>query len=170
MSISTVTSEALQAKLRELLPSQQGFGTDLTASDTILPIIDLTEAAEGSAVRQDLQSALSFGSQTSISFGGSTQTITNTVGFNRIVGNAYLGNAGDVTVQLNDGASVKEVFRFFTASGSTGDNYSIDVLVYLDTGDSVEVVSNATSAFTATVRQIADTNGNLINPAGFTPQ
>ena len=170
MSISTVTSEALQAKLRQLLPSQQGFGTDLTASDTILPIIDLTEAAEGSAVRQDLQSALSFGSQTSISFGGATQTITNTVGFNRIVGNAFLGNAGDVTVQLNDGATVKEIFRYFTSSGSTGDNYSIDILVYLDTGDSVEVISNPTSAFTATVRQIADTNGNLINPAGFSPQ
>ena len=46
MSISTVTSEALQLKLRQLLPSQQGFGTDLSASDTIIPVIDLTRAAD----------------------------------------------------------------------------------------------------------------------------
>ena len=64
MSISTVTSEALQLKLRQLLPSQQGFGTDLSASDTIIPVIDLTSAAEGSDVNETLQSALAFGSQT----------------------------------------------------------------------------------------------------------
>jgi hypothetical protein len=57
MSISTVTSEALQLKLRQLLPSQQGFGTDLSASDTIIPIIDLTAAAEGSDVPEFLQRA-----------------------------------------------------------------------------------------------------------------
>ena len=62
MSISSVTSEALQAKLRQLLPSQQGFGTDLSASDTIVPIIDLTASAEGSDVRQDLQTSLAYGS------------------------------------------------------------------------------------------------------------
>ncbi len=64
MGFSSVTSEALQLKLRQLLPSQQGFGTDLSASDTIVPIIDLTAAAEGSDVSESLQQALNFGGAT----------------------------------------------------------------------------------------------------------
>ena len=86
MSISTVTSEALQLKLRQLLPSQQGFGTDLSASDTIIPIIDLTQAAEGSDVPQNLQTALAFGSQTVFNTNNATDQIANTTGFYRIVG------------------------------------------------------------------------------------
>ena len=56
MGISSVTSEALQLKLRQLLPSQQGFGTDLTASNTIVPVIDLTAAAEGSGAKLVVES------------------------------------------------------------------------------------------------------------------
>ena len=56
--ITTVTSEALQATLRRLLPSQQGFGEDLQASNVITPIIDLTPSAEGSILPDYLQTAL----------------------------------------------------------------------------------------------------------------
>ena len=76
MSISTVTSEALQLKLRQLLPSQQGFSTDLSASDTIIPIIDLTGAAEGSDVPTMLQTALGIGA-THDQVSGGTTTIVN---------------------------------------------------------------------------------------------
>ena len=37
-----LTSEALQATIRRLLPSQQGFGEDLQATNVVTPIIDLT--------------------------------------------------------------------------------------------------------------------------------
>ena len=86
MSISSVTSEALQLKLRQLLPSQQGFGTDLSASDTIIPIVDLTASAEGSDVRPDLQNAIAFGSQTAFSANNNTDVIANSPGFYRIFG------------------------------------------------------------------------------------
>ena len=46
--ITSVTSEALQRKVRELLPSQRGFGEDLQAQNVIVPIVDLTRSAEGS--------------------------------------------------------------------------------------------------------------------------
>jgi len=59
--IIRLTSEALQASIRRLLPSQQGFGLDLEATNVITPIIDLTPTAEGSELRQDLQSALAYG-------------------------------------------------------------------------------------------------------------
>ena len=46
--IITVNSEALEATVRDLLPSQNGFGSELQASNIITPIIDLTPTAEGS--------------------------------------------------------------------------------------------------------------------------
>jgi len=81
MTISSVTSEALQLKLRQLLPSQQGFGSDLSASDTIIPIIDLTSAAEGSDVSESLQQALAFNSITIFSETNSSSTIISITGF-----------------------------------------------------------------------------------------
>ena len=84
--ITSVTSEALQAQLRNLLPSQEGFGTDLMAQNVIVPIIDLTRAAEGSSVPQNLQTSLAFGSQTAFSANNSTVVIANTAGFYRVNG------------------------------------------------------------------------------------
>ena len=60
--IITVNSEQLQATVRNLLPSQNGFGSELQATNIITPIIDLTPSAEGTVLRQDLQKALTFGS------------------------------------------------------------------------------------------------------------
>ena len=76
--ITSVTSEALQLKIRQLLPSQTGFGSDLMAQNIIVPIIDLTATAEGSDVRSDLQSAMSFGGITDFNVRNATTTlITN---------------------------------------------------------------------------------------------
>ena len=58
--ITSVTSESLQAQIRALLPSQEGFGTDLMAQNVIVPVIDLTAAAEGSTVPQYLQNSVKF--------------------------------------------------------------------------------------------------------------
>ena len=56
-----IKSPKLEDKVNQLLPSQGGFqaGVDLSASTTVIPIVDLTETAEGSDVRADLQTALS---------------------------------------------------------------------------------------------------------------
>ena len=62
--VISVTSESLQSQIRNLLPSQEGFGTDLMAQNVIVPVIDLTSAAEGSSVPEFLQRAQAFGSQT----------------------------------------------------------------------------------------------------------
>ena len=81
MSISSVTSEGLQQKLRQLLPSQQGFGTDLSASDTIIPVVDLTRAAEGSDTPQFLQTAWDFATSLTTQTGAGNTTAINTTGF-----------------------------------------------------------------------------------------
>ena len=73
--ITNVTSEALQATLRRLLPSQQGFGEDLQASNVITPVIDLTASAEGSALPIELSTALAFGNTTAFSINAGTADV-----------------------------------------------------------------------------------------------
>mgnify|MGYP001266738284 CR=1 FL=1 len=168
MSISSVTSETLQAKLRSLLPSQQGFGTDLSASDTIIPIIDLTEAAEGSGVRSDLQSALAFGSQTAFEVTGTTTTVQANTGFWRIFGVVNNNSTGICTVNLTDGATNKAIARY-KALAETND-VPFDYIVFFNSGESMTVTANSNGNWMGSVRQIADINGVLVNPSGFTPQ
>ena len=74
-----INSQELENKVRDLLPSQGGAGAgfDLSASTQIIPIIDLTESAEGSNVRPDLQTSLSHSTITSFNVSNGTTTIVN---------------------------------------------------------------------------------------------
>ena len=176
--IIQITSEALQATIRRLLPSQQGFGEDLQASNVITPIIDLTPSAEGSLLPDYLQTALSFDSQTSVGIYNTTTTIANTPGFYRLVGVVATGGnggtAGSAALRLNNGLGTKNIYSFFSISHATGQDATqqttFDIIVFLDTGESVEGTTNSQASMNATVRQIADTSGNLVDPAGFVSQ
>jgi len=177
MSTSTVTSEALQLKLRQLLPSQQGFGTDLSASDTIIPIIDLTAAAEGSDVPEYLQTALAFGSQTAFEANNGTATIANTPGFWRVVAVATYESLLATTenqLTMTDGLSTKVIWEAkYIGVGSSNIvlSQNIDLIVFLTAGDTLSANAGSTQNFiTGSVRQVADINGKLVNPVGFTPQ
>jgi hypothetical protein len=176
MSTSTVTSEALQLKLRQLLPSQQGFGTDLSASDTIIPIIDLTAAAEGSDVSETLQTAIAFGSQTAFRAASSTVALANSPGFYRVIGTAAGSKASSnykLSLDMTDGSTTKIVWSI-EASSFTGANSvtaEIDLTFYLDVGITLNAVSGAgEGVIIGSVRQVADNNGTLVQPVGFTPQ
>ena len=55
--LAQVTSNNLEATVRNLLPSVSGFGSRLGAQNVIVPIIDLTPTAEGSVLPVQLQTA-----------------------------------------------------------------------------------------------------------------
>ena len=177
MSISSVTSEALQLKLRELLPSQQGFSTDISASDTIIPVIDLTDAAGGSTVGVNLQTALAFGSQTTYEVEGATTTVANTTGFYRVFGSMTVkdnGSAREAEIRLSNGGVDKAIYGYDNNGFLTTSRFDFehdDFVVFLATGDSLVMHCNDTGIqLKGSVRQIADANGTLTNPSGFTPQ
>lgn len=175
--IATVTSESLQAKVRQLLPSQDGFGADLAAQNVIVPVIDLTEAAQGSDVPQNLQTALAFGSQTAFAANSSTVDLANTGGFYRVFG---VSNgevvASTVTNELfiTDGSTNKQIFIhkiIGTASANIMTTVPIDVTVFLNSGETLKAKTDSTQSFVSgSIRQIADINGVLVNPSGFNPQ
>jgi len=175
--ITSVTSESLQAKIRELLPSQQGFGEDLQASNVITPVIDLTATSEGSGLGTSLQQAIAFGSQTAFSAQNATDVVVNTTGFYRIFGTASgtptSGVGGNVYFEMSDGLSTKTVWRLeFRSSGNEpAVSESFDFIVFLASGESISAVSSAVNfKIQGSSRQVADVNGNLTNPSGFVTQ
>ena len=175
--IISITSEALQSTIRRLLPSQQGFGEDLQASNVVTPIIDLTPSAEGSELPRDLARAIAFGSQTSNSVENATTTLVSTTGFYRVFGNSALDQTVaarvDNELRISDGLSTKTIWTSNILAFNTSANLHnyFDFVVFLAAGDSLVGHSDGNGArLFVTTRQIADVNGNITNPDGYSPQ
>lgn len=173
--IINITSEALQATIRRLLPSQQGFGEDLQASNVIQPIIDLTPTAEGSVLPTYLQTAFGFGSNTTNQVVGTTTTMVNSPGFFRFFGSVNVQESGGAAaignITVSDGATDKILYEIDMQTSSTGLYFheTFDFTVFLRAGDEVKCFSNASNVeFTVTHRQVATVTGELVNPGGFT--
>jgi hypothetical protein len=173
--ITTITSESLQAEVRRLLPSQRGFGQDLEAQNVIVPIVDLTPTAEGSALREDLQTAASHGGMTVGEAQNQTDVVwLNTPGFYKYtaticVGSGVTGISG--LIDVYDGSTQKilhELVYSFDANPEEPVAGVFEGIIYLNTGDSARLTSTGSDALVRTAGwQIADVNGNLVNPSGF---
>lgn len=169
--IVPVTSEALEAKIRDSLPSQRGFGEDLQASNVIVPIIDLTQAAEGSAVPIQLQEALGFDDVTATVVVNTTTTLVNTAGFYLVEYQVALSATNArARLQLSNGLTQKTIVDLKFGSDKGG-LFADRLTIFLTSGDSlIGISANTNSTLNVTTRQIADVNGVLVNPTGFTPQ
>jgi hypothetical protein len=178
--ITSVTSESLQAKIRQLLPSQQGFGEDLQASNVILPVIDLTATAEGAGVSTELQEAWDYSTTLTICENTTPVTIINTPGFYLINAEAtpeFRGLAAATPVMCNismtDGTTPKTLWQIRRSNANdTGYTGRLsNFRVFVPSGYSITGYTNAaTKIMSVFSRQIADVNGNLSNPFGFSPQ
>ena len=158
------------------MPSQQGFGTDLSASDTIIPIVDLTAAAEGSDVPIQLQEALGFSDITAWRVNNTLSVIANTPGFYKL-GGQYVAKTRTSTqtarLELSDGVSIKNLWQAELLGVTTAHyvNEFVEFTVFLQAGETLSAASSGTEIFfNGYIRQIADINGVLTNPSGFTPQ
>ena len=161
-----INSEQLEAKIRQLLPSQGGSGAgfDLSASTQIIPTIDLTESAEGSNLRQDLQTAFSLGSVTAFAISNSTSTIVSNTGYFRIFGSMFSNSSGTGTFSVTDGVTTKQIYLYQGTSGYT-DNVFFDFNVFINAGESLTCTSSASAVnIDVITRQIATIDGILVNP------
>lgn len=176
--IKTITSESLEATYRSYTPSQDGFTEDLMASNTIIPIVDLTATAAGTQTGQNLQTA--WDSTTSLNqVNNTTTTIVSGTGFYQVDLHFVYQPNGAVqpggTIQINDG-TVTRIKIWQASLAVTGASSSVGTaedsfVVFLRSQDSLEAYSVSTNAtLNVWTRQIADVNGVLVNPAGFTPQ
>ena len=168
----TIQSEKIRDKLNNLLPSQNvgGIGVELTGSTQIIPIVDLTEIAEGSNLREDLQKALSLSSVTAFQINNASTTIINTTGTFRIFGTAFIGahsSAASCTFSVTDGTTTKVLYtvKGISSSQVQASTESYDFLVKLAAGESIIATSTSTIfELNGITRQIADLSGNLVNP------
>jgi len=167
-----VKSATLEDKVRQILPSQGGIGAgfDLSASTQIVPIVDLTESAEGSTLRGDLQTALSFNSITSFNVqNSSTDVITNT-GFYRVFGllNHTVQTTSSVAQMiLSDGVSNK-IFYYSQGNSASLNSFiseAFDFIVFIGAGEKLTISSNNVNALLiGATRQVATINQELVNP------
>lgn len=173
---SRVTSEALEAKFRQVFPAQGGaeLVQDLYASGVIQPVVDFSSIAEGSVLSENLQTAWDFSTGHNTVKNTTSTLITNT-GFWRVdcVVSVVVAAANyEFKVYIDSGITTKVVYEVNTnASGAqvgiTGNQDAF--VVFLRAGDSLKAASNSTDIVGDVVyRQIADVNGNLVNPLGFT--
>jgi len=160
-----INSEKLQQKVRNLLPSQGGAGSnvDLSSTTQIVPIIDLTETAEGSDVRKDLQTAFSYKNITDFSVSNATNTVLlSNTGYFRMYYTFNGFSSGTANINLFDGTTQKRVIAF--ESGGSNSTSIAEITVFLDVGVSLRVTASSGVGLAGSVRQIADIDGNLIDP------
>jgi hypothetical protein len=166
-----INSQTLENKVRQLLPSQGGGGAgfDLSASTQIIPVVDLTESAEGSNLRQDLQSSYSHDNITHAFVNNNTTSILTSTGYWRLFGTSTIaGSASSIgnRILLNDGASDKTAFQHSLIGSTTNGSQvaTFDFIVFLSAGDSITAEASALTALSVTMRQLADIQGVLISP------
>lgn len=175
-----VTDEALEKRFRDTFRSQGGaeLVDDLYASGVIIPVVDFTNAAEGSQLPQNLQTAWDFSTGFDQVAGGTTTLISNS-GFWQVdlVAVAEQDGTGvreQAQLDISDGLTTKKVWGFpRTLSGSITSVIVSAVesrfVVFLRSGDSLTATSATNSAVVDVwYRQIATVSGDLVNPVGFT--
>lgn len=182
MANRPIRSEQIEEQYRRLLPAQAGFGTttDLLASDVIIPVVNITGAAEGQALREDLQRAADISSSTAAFQGkGTATTWISTPGFWKIQINCLINpstaGAESNTFILDSGATTSSIVFNPGPSQGGGTNVeeyitSPEIVVFLRSGDILRTNHpSATADVTTTLsyRQIADLYGNLTTPNGF---
>lgn len=167
-----INSTLIENKINQLLPSQGGFGAgvDISASSMVIPIIDLTEVAEGSTLRADLQTAFSF-DVTSTEIAGATTTVISTPGFYTCMaqsGAINAAGAGSQEVRITDGSTTKVLIDFqINPAGGVGQEI-VQFTVCVGAGESVTCISGGSAQPIRFVsRQIADISGNLVNPTAL---
>ena len=169
---SRVTSEALEAKFRQVFPSQGGaeLGQDLFASGVIQPVIDFSTVAEGSVLPSNLQTAWDFATEFDFA-SGATTNIVSTPGFWQLdlsCNNDSSAGSTAFYIDITDGFTTKRLWMAILedASAVVVDN---PIVVFVRSGDTLSITStNVRGEIRCWYRQIADVNGNLVNPLGFT--
>jgi len=161
----TINSTAIEDKINQLLPSQGGFGAgvDFSASTMVIPTINLTETAEGSSTRQDLQSSFSFTTTNYFLVAGATNTtIISTTGYYKVQCGIVNSTSGAVNFNLFDGTTQKIIFGL---APSQTQGIFVEFMVFIGAGESLRGTATIPNvSLQGSFRQIADISGNLVNP------
>jgi len=162
----TINSSTIEQKINQLLPSQGGMGAgiDFSASTMVIPIVDITESASGSALREDLQTSVDFAT-TRTTIVGLNVDIVATTGFYKVDVMVKSRGTADINLLINDGTTDQIIKTYaFTAAQTLLDSF----IVFLRAGDTLRGSALTGTAEVRTfTRQIADITGSITSPLGF---
>tara|TARA_Y100000004_G_scaffold48244_1_gene53155 strand:+ start:475 stop:1041 length:567 start_codon:yes stop_codon:yes gene_type:complete len=172
-----IVNPTLEQQVANLLPSVAGYGGNLRSTNTIIPIVDLTTAAEGSTLPETLNNAWDFASDHNTVNNTTTTLISNT-GFWRVLINYREENVVNNTVTplgrvfMDDGASTKTIWQFTstnTSSATETIGASVtDFYVFLNSGQELKATSVSTRvSLDITTRQVASKDGTITQPLNF---
>ena len=179
--VITLTSESLEKAYRDLTPSQNGFTQDLMASNTIIPVLDLSTAAGGSsALGPEYITALSIGGDRfESSTSGAAQAVSSLTGFVRVFGSlCFLQSdtaAGNYfsELYLDDGATEFVLVKSNMISGASVQSIQtiqFDFVYFAASGVTLKYNGGSFNKISLTASQIATDVGGLVYPSGYTPQ
>ena len=171
--------EAIEEDLNSNFPSQGQGNPPLyySLSEVVVPTYSINSVAEGSGLPENLQTAWDFSTGSASRTASGTTTLINNTGFWLVDVSASIktvvSSAETAVIRINDGVTTKPVWgtTTITAGSATAGTTVLEqkFVVFLRSGDSLELNISATNFFVvdAWYRQIADLNGTLINPLGF---
>ena len=171
-------SEDFQRAFRNQFPSQVSSGRDLHVSDVVVPVVDFTPTASGASLPLNLRFAINNSVTKITAQSSATADFITTTGFYKVYFSFINENDGsDLSFSFNEIATgtSKTVYtvRSGAASGQS-DTYNQEYIIYIPAGFKVKYSFSEGTGATARADmfyyQIADVNGNLTNPFGYSPQ
>ena len=168
--------EAIEEDLNSNFPSQGQGNPPLyySLSEVVVPTYSINNVAEGTSLPESLQQAWDFSTGYSV-VAGSTVTLVNNPGFwkvNVIFTGFISGGLADVgLLAITDGLSSKTIWNVRRTDNVSADAEAVfehDMIVFLKTGESLTgTTPNNDHLLTVNYRQVAEVNGTLVNPLGF---
>ena len=171
-------SEEFQRAFRNQFPSQTQTGRDLHVSDVVIPIVDFTPTTAGSSLPETLRTCRDSTSTIFDDTAGApvtNLTAISTTGFYNVTSLLSSEVTAKLDIKLTKDGVSTTVSRLLFGANSTNFGFAQDNFVTFNQagstlGFSMDNNSLGTTRFVITFNQIADVNGNLINPTGYDPQ
>lgn len=171
-------SEDFQRAFRNQFPAQQSSGRDLHVSDVVIPVVDFTPTASGASLSTDLR----------FSFNVNTTYLQRTASGN----SAFVSSPGFYGCKFNmacKGSDTNAQFGLVETSSSAFNtifkltpnvvstehtNIQYECTVFIPVGYtlniSMAVGASDSAVLDSSATLLADVNGNLVNPFGYSPQ
>ena len=172
--------EAIEEDLNSNFPSQGQGNPPLyySLSEVVVPTYSINSVAEGSGLPELLQTAWDFSTGNYQSTSSTRSTIISNAGF-WLVDLTYsglvqrdTGSRSTASVSIYDGITDKEVWASTNAVGGATKEEAFfsenKFVVFLRSGDSLRGrTQGADFSLDVWYRQIAEPNGTLVNPLGY---
>lgn len=167
--------EAIEEDLNSNFPSQGQGNPPLyySLSEVVVPTYSINDVSAGSTLPTNLQTAWDFSTGfAKVNNAAGTSLITNP-GFWQIDLTAtvnYGGSPQDMFIFLDSGITTKKIWQLSTPNTLQAGNSVTDgqFVVFIKSGETLRATANANSLFfNIWYRQIAEPNGTLVNPLGF---